>query len=263
MGGKDSKEQKTAKEIIKNLNKNNVDTKNIEIMPGVINDASDIKVSLSGENYITRSIGAIDSFTLDMIEKHKDILLSSDYIIAQTKIPKEITKKLIEFCYANQKFLVLTPCRPLRLRGEFDLLDKISLITCNYEECCKMFGEVKVNEKGEDVYSISEKEMSKVLKKYANKLVVTLGNKGVIFNDGQKEIHMPQLEVDKVVDSTGAGDTLNGNLVASLAEGKSLKDAIINGMLAATYKIQHSGAQTGMPTKKQRNNFAQKYVQDF
>lgn len=255
LGGKGLREKEIAQEIIKNLKSNKVDVSNIEIDDNVVNDISRIKILSNGENDIFRNTGAIDSFTVDMITKYKNEFKAADFVIAQAKVPQEVTKALINFCYNNKIFLILTPCRPLKLRFENEFIEKINLITCNYEECCKLFGNFKKDIKGKEIYCLTESEMVNALKKYPNKLIVTLGEDGVIYFDGKKVVKMSAIKVENVVDSTGAGDTLNGNLVASLAEGKDLKTSIKDGILASTYKIQFSGAQPGMPTKKQREKF--------
>jgi ribokinase len=250
LGGKDEEEVKNAKDIIKNLQENGVNTDFVEIMKGVENDTSYINVSLEGENDIKRKTGAIDSFTIDMIDKYSKVLKNADFVIAQMKIPKEVSKELIKFCHKNNVFLVLTPCRPLRLRGEDELLEKINIITCNHDECSKIFGDLVKDKDNKDKYVLTEEKMQEVLKRFPNKLIVTLGSNGVIYHDGKKVVKLPALEVDNVVDTTGAGDTLNGNLVASLAEGKSLRESIIDGMKAATIKLKYNGAQEGMPKRQ-------------
>ncbi|HEY6014483.1 MAG TPA: PfkB family carbohydrate kinase, partial [Candidatus Limnocylindrales bacterium] len=51
-----------------------------------------------------------------------------------------------------------------------------------------------------------------------------------------------------VVDSTGAGDTLNGALAAGLAEGLPIGDAAARAVCAASLATTRAGAREGMPT---------------
>lgn len=84
------------------------------------------------------------------------------------------------------------------------------------------------------------------MKKYPNKLIVTLGAEGLMYYNGSRIIKMPAVNV-KVVDTVGAGDTFNGNLAAFLAKGMNLQHAIRKAMYASAMKIKMKTAQAGMP----------------
>ena len=126
--------------ITKNLQDNNIDISNINIVSNLLNDYSNIYIKLDDRDNEIQSVnGAIDSFTQDLIDKYADVLLNSKFIMCQLKVPKEVTERLIEFCNTHKKFLVLTPCRPEKLsiandEKNLDLINKISLITCNKRE---------------------------------------------------------------------------------------------------------------------------------
>ena len=222
--------------IINNLNFYGINTSSIEIEDGLNNDYSNIYIKLNDkDNDIERYTGAINSFTTDMIDKYKEILLASKIIVCQLKIPKEVTIRLINFCYDHHKTLILTPCRPEKLSisndENLELIDKISIITCNRKECETIFGTDNIEE---------------CVKRYPNKLIVTLGKDGLMYYNGQRIIKMPAIAVD-VVDTTGAGDTLNGNLSAFLASGMDLQHALRKAMYASAMKLTQKTAQAGMP----------------
>lgn len=234
--------------IINNLTFFGVDTSNIEIENGLSNDYGNIYINLKDkDNEIKRFNGAINSFTKEMVEKYKDVLLNSKIIVCQLKIPKEVTEELINFCHKNKKILILTPCRPDRLSitdpNNIKLIDKISIITCNKQECMTMFNTENIEE---------------CVKKYPNKLIVTLGAEGLIYYNGKRIIKMPAIETE-IVDTTGAGDTLNGNLSAFLAKGMDLKHALRKAMYASTMKLKVKSAQTGMPFLEDLEIFIRNY----
>lgn len=230
--GKDEIGQK----ILDNLQFNLVDTSNVEMVEGLQNDYATIQINIKDkDNQIKRFNGAIDSFTPNMIEDYKHVLLNSKIIVCQLKCPKEVTKKLIDFCYENNKLLILTPCRPEKLSitedGNVDLIDKISIITCNKKECQSIFNTENIEE---------------CVKRYPNKLIVTLGSEGLMYHNGQRIVKMPAINV-AVLDTTGAGDTLNGNLSAFLSKGLDLQHALRKAMYASAMKITQKTAQAGMP----------------
>ena len=87
-----------------------------------------------------------------------------------------------------------------------------------------------------------------LVKKYPEKLLITMGEKGVLvqLNDGET-LTVPARKT-KVVDTTGAGDTLNGAFAMQIAGGASVKDALQFANVAASLSIEKFGAQGGMPT---------------
>lgn len=222
--------------ILENLQFNGVDTSNVMMVDGLENDYSNIYINIKDkDNDIKRFNGAINSFTVDMIDNYKNVLLKSKIIVCQLKIPKEVTEALINFCYKHHKVLILTPCRPEKLSisdaKNLELIDKISIITCNRSECKTIFNTDDIEE---------------CVKKYPNKLIVTLGKDGLMYFNGERIIKMPSIDVE-VMDTTGAGDTLNGNLSAFLASGLDLQHSLRKAMYASTMKLMKKSAQAGMP----------------
>lgn len=236
---------KIGEEIINNLAYNRVDISNIDVIESLNNDCSNIYVNITDkDNDIKRFSGAIESFSEDMIEKHKDVILSSNIIVSQFKAPKPVLEKLIDFCYKHNKMFILTPCRPNRLvisdPKNKELLDKVSLITANQQECETIF---------------ETTDIESCVKQYPNKLIVTLGSQGLMYYNGSRIIHMPAIKPDNILDTTGAGDTLNGNLAYLLSQGIDLQHALRKAMYASTMKLQKKGAQAGMPYKEELENF--------
>jgi ribokinase len=78
-------------------------------------------------------------------------------------------------------------------------------------------------------------------------VLVTLGAAGALLVDGGAE-RLPALEVE-VVDTTGAGDAVNGALAAELAAGRPLRDAARFAIAAAALSTRRAGARAGMPRR--------------
>ena len=78
-------------------------------------------------------------------------------------------------------------------------------------------------------------------------VLVSLGADGALLVEagGASTIPAPQVAV---VDSTGAGDALNGALAAGLADGLALGDAAARAVRAASLATTLAGAREGMPT---------------
>lgn len=235
----------TGYSIIDNLQYNGVITNYIEIIDSLENDSANIFIDpITKDNEIIRYTGASDSFTPDIIDRYKDVILNSKIIVTQLKIPKKVITKLIEFCDQNNKTLILTPCRPNKLYindpGNKELIDKITYITANKKECIKLFGTNNIEE---------------CVKEYPNKLIVTMGEEGVIYHDGEDIVRIPAIDVKGIKDTTGAGDTFNGNFAYGVLCKLSLRENIERAQNSAAMNIQVETAQTGMPFNQELDNY--------
>lgn len=80
-------------------------------------------------------------------------------------------------------------------------------------------------------------------------VLITLGARGaLLLEPGGEPARLPAAEVD-VVDTTGAGDTVNGALAAELAAGRALREAAAFAVKAAALSTTKPGARGGMPTR--------------
>lgn len=228
------------RKIIENLQKEGIHTEAVERVDGVSSDCTLVKVDQFGDNQTSRvPDSVIGHFTKDLIDKNAELLKRSGMVIAQTKVPKEVTVYLIDFCAKNKIDLVLTPCTPSKFEpsdaANLTLLKKVKWITANEKEALKITGAGSVDE---------------ALKILPN-MLVTKGPDGVFYSDGKKIKNIPALQA-KVVDTTGAGDTFCGNFTAAALSGKyDFVTCIKRGIAASTIKIGVKGAQLGMPTAQQ------------
>lgn len=233
-------------ELVKdNFSKNNVEVF-AKIAQNEVNDLAKITIT-KGDNSIERVGKIITLFDKSLIDEFKNVILSSKYVVMQNKTSYDFTKNLIEFCYENKIKTILTPTKPdlisIKDNKNIALIDKLSYICANEKETKIVFNSDNIEE---------------IVKKYPNKLITTLGEKGLIFNDGVKNICVDAVKIKNVVDTTGAGDTFCGNFVANLANGDAFEDAVKNAQYASAYKIQIKSAQKGMPTKNELQKFIQK-----
>lgn len=74
-------------------------------------------------------------------------------------------------------------------------------------------------------------------------LVVTRSEKGAIACAGGERAQVPAEPIERLVDTTGAGDLFAAGFLAGQALGKSLEDSLRLGAIAACEVIQHYGAR--------------------
>ncbi|MFJ8960215.1 ribokinase [Lentzea sp. NPDC102401] len=78
--------------------------------------------------------------------------------------------------------------------------------------------------------------------------IVTLGSRGAAVVAQSGVVEVPSIEVDEVVDTTGAGDAFAGALSARLAEGDDLVQAAEYAVKVAALSVTKAGAQPSYPT---------------
>jgi ribokinase len=82
------------------------------------------------------------------------------------------------------------------------------------------------------------------------RVIVTLGARGCCARDGGEVLMQSGFAVD-TVDTTGAGDTFCGVLVAALAQDAPLADAMRRACAASALACTRIGAQSGIPTREE------------
>ena len=84
-------------------------------------------------------------------------------------------------------------------------------------------------------------------------MIITLGARGVYYSSDKQNGEVPAIKVDKVVDTTAAGDTFVGHFAVALARSVGTKaefdirHAIQTANAAAALTVQKAGAQPSIP----------------
>lgn len=104
---------------------------------------------------------------------------------------------------------------------------------------------------GAQLAGLEQTEWSAILdalhEKYpAAGLVLTVGEKGVLFQDGGERLENRAYPVP-VVDSTGAGDTFCGYFLACVLLGRSMQDCLRTASGAAALSVSRPGASASIP----------------
>lgn len=220
--------------LVKNLRDNNVETKCIKVVEGVPTGLAMITVG-DNDNTIIIVAGTNDYVDIDYVNEIKDSLLECEIVLLQHEIPQETVEYVIALCAENGVKVVLNPgpARPVKQ----ELMEKVTYLTPNEHEAVILFGK-----------DISFEEM---MKKYPEKLVITQGSRGVSTCLKSGEIILVPARKANVVDTTGAGDTLNGAFTVAVTEGKDIADALAFANTAAGLSTEKFGAQGGMPARSE------------
>ena len=215
--------------LIDNLEANGISTTLVEQVNNVESGSAHI-ILADNDNSIIYIPGANNEFKEERLDKLKDEMKTAEYVIIQNEIPMPIISGLIEICDELSVKIIYNPAPAEEM--DLDLIDKVTYFTPNENEFSLLFPKLTLEEG---------------LKTYPNKLIITLGDEGVAYSNGEEIIQIPSYKV-KVKDTTGAGDTFNGALAYALSVDADLKTSIQFANLVAAISIQKDGAQGGMPT---------------
>ena len=224
------------------LNQNKIDTSTIiqsaDYQTGVAGIMVDKKTGKNAINVIT---GAPSSFTIDEVNQNIDKIQNSKIFLTQLEIPKDVILHSLKIAKENSVLTILNPAPASEISKEF--FNYIDYFTPNETEAEFYTGIKITNEKDAKEASV------KLLNLGLQKVVITLGEKGLFYSDGKEEVYLKATSV-KAIDTTGAGDAFNGGLAFALSQNKSIKDSLNLANQVAGLSTLKIGAGNAMPTLK-------------
>ncbi|MBQ4269060.1 MAG: ribokinase [Clostridia bacterium] len=212
------------KEAIESLKKDGVDVSHVRVVENMPTGTAVIVVT-DGDNRIILDKGANACLTEADIDGALAEAEAGDIYLTQLENPIEVIGYGLKKAKEKGLYVVLNPA-PANTEIE-PYLPYCNLITPNETETELLGGK-------------------ETLLKKVETLLVTLGSKGFAIVDKNGETTYPCMKITPV-DTTAAGDTLCGGLVAYLAEGKGLVEAAKFGSKAATIACTRKGAQPSIP----------------
>ena len=225
---------------INKLKKDNINTSNIIISNKHKTGVAGIHVDRNtGKNAITVIRGAPASLTIDEIDTN--IIKQSKIFLTQLEIPLDVTFHCLKVAKENGLINILNPAPACELKKDFFKL--IDYFTPNETEA-EFYTGVKINNEKD-----AKNSAQKLLNMGIKKVIITLGEKGLFFSDGKKEIYIDASLV-KAIDTTGAGDAFNGSFSFALLKEKSIKECLEFANKAAGLSTTKLGAGDGMPFLK-------------
>ncbi|WP_300408719.1 ribokinase [Lagierella sp.] len=200
----------------------------------------------TGENQIVVVPSACTEITDEEVEGLKESLVNCDYVLTQLETNLSAVEKLVEIAKQTNTKVILNTA-PIQKIDE-SMLKDIYMVTPNEVEA-----EILTGVKIKDLES-ANKASKWFSDKGVEKVIITLGKRGVYVFDGVKSEIIPAYKVD-VIDTTGAGDAFNGGLLAALTEGKDIWEACKFGNAVGALCVQKIGTTPAMPTRAEIDEF--------
>ncbi len=120
--------------------------------------------------------------------------------------------------------------------GTLKLMDKVDYLVCS-EKFAKQYA-------GDEETALSR------LASLSQAVVITLGERGLIWRRGQETGKLPCPPIT-AIDTTGAGDAFHGAFAAAIASNMAWADILVYASAAGAFCCTKTGARPGMPDKRQ------------
>ena len=195
-----------------------------------------ILVDRNGENMIVVAPGANTSLSPADIDRARPLMAQAQVVLLQLEVPLETVAHAVRRGREAGAAVVLNPAPAQALPAT--LLADLDIITPNETEAQALTGTGDPEEAARRLRAQGVKAV-----------VITLGAKGCYWEDPSGSGYVPAPPVERVVDTTGAGDSFNGALAVALGEGKSLPDACRFACKAAAIQVTRAGTAPAMPRR--------------
>ena len=208
-------------------------------VPELATGTAFVCVADNADNAITVAPGANDA----LAAQHFPAIGAVSHLLMQLETPLQTVAAYARMARAQATRVVLNAAPAQVLDAQ--LLALVDLLIVNQSELTSMAG-------GTPGSSIAE-QLDRVA---VPAVVVTLGPRGCCARIGSEYLVQSAFPVS-AVDTTGAGDTFCGVLVAALDQGNDMAHALRRASAAAALACTRAGAQTGVPEHQEVNQMLQ------
>ena len=230
------------KKILDYATENGLDISGVKVEAGLATSITIVLVEKSGERiFLTNPQGSMRKLAEEDILPHVDgmgdiVCLASMFV--STTLGIDATERLFKKVKAAGKILAFDmkfPHYGETLKDMRGMLSQADYFFPNEDELASLTGET-------DIY----KNISTLLNYGLKCAVVKRGGKGCIIATKDEQIKIPACHVEKVIDTTGAGDCFAAGFLYGLSEGWRLEDCGKFACAVASCSVEEVGAVAGV-----------------
>lgn len=227
---------------IENFKKNGIRTEAIEVGTKT-SGVAPIFVDPHAKNRILIIQGANSELLPETVEFYRDKIAEAKLIVLQLEVPLETVYKTIDLGVEFDIPVLLNPA-PANLDLDLEYVKKCVYFAPNESELGILTGM--------QVTTLDEIKTAaaSLIDKGVQNLIVTLGDKGVLWKTKEYEVVIEGKKV-RAVDTTGAGDSFIGCFAHYLTKGYTVEESLKKANLYAAQAVQKRGTQISYPTKEE------------
>ena len=237
-------------ELIENLNKEGVNTEFVFVDENSATGVAMIAVDAQGQNSIAVASGANFTFTSKQVKKAWQSIREIDALIMPLETQEDTIYSAAKLAKESNGKVILNPA-PARSIDQ-TTMELVDVLIPNEFEATTLAG---IEEKCQGNV---EKASEELLNLGVDTVITTLGQKGVLITETNKEPIYLQSYIVDVVDTTAAGDGFVAGFAVSITEGKSLYDSTAFANAVGALIATKAGAQSSLPYRSEVENFIAK-----
>ena len=196
-----------------------------------------IQIDRNAQNCILLFGGANQCLTEEYVDETLSHFEKGDILLLQNEV--NLLPYIVDKAWEKGMQIALNPS-PFNEKLDAVDMAKISIFLLNEVEGGQVTGEKE-----------PQAIIAKLLALYPHaKIVLTLGQDGSIYADGDQQVFQPIFPV-KAVDTTAAGDTFTGFFLAGFAEGMDIPQALKMSAKASSIAVSRPGAVPSIPWRKE------------
>lgn len=220
-----------------------VDCRFLRVVPDELSGCAMIQVSDDGENCIVLYGGANQNISPEDIEEAFAAFDAGDILLIQNEINH--LELIIAAAVKRQMRIFFNPA-PMRENVLKLDLSAADTFIVNEIEGADLAG-VAVESDYRTVIAALQKKYPQT------NILMTLGAQGAVYaGAGETEtVYSPACEVEKVVDTTAAGDTFIGYFLSGIVNGKTVAEALKTASKASAHCISIKGAANSIPYRNE------------
>ncbi|XP_058129024.1 ribokinase [Anopheles ziemanni] len=219
-----------------------VNVERVAIVPGESTGIAQINVADNGDNQIVIVTGANKCLAPADVQSSEGFLARARILVCQLETPLEGTMAALS-AFEGISILNAAPAEKQLPRS---LLAKATIFCVNETEAALLTDMQEVND-----IEQAKTALLRLRQLGCKTVIITLGEKGAIFArpDDTEVVHVKPVKVNKVVDTTGAGDAFIGALAHFMAKNPEadLAWCIAAANRVAACSVQKPGTQTSFP----------------
>lgn len=204
-----------------------------------------IVVDAEGENRIAIAPGALDELTPESVEGYRAQLGAADLAIVSLEIPVAAAVAALRIAREEGTMTLFNPAPAADLPQA--VWSTVDILTPNRSEAAELLGRVGQDD---DLESLA----AGLQTRFGCTIVLTAGTDGVFVDDGVRKFTVAASPVDRIVDTTGAGDAFTAALGVALAGGSELADAVRFAAAAGAEAVTVRDVVPSLPTLAQVEN---------
>ncbi|MEM1434249.1 MAG: ribokinase [Pseudomonadota bacterium] len=228
------------REALAGFEADGIDVSGVTVLSDARTGAALIFIDDQGENCIGISAEANAALAIERVEAASMQIAAADWLLMQLEVPLPAVQRAVEIAKAAGTRVALNPA-PAAGPLPSALLQQVDLLTPNQTEARTLLP---------DSVQTDEAAARALLALGVGTVIVTQGAAGALLVEPAGTTPVPGIAA-RVVDTVGAGDCFNGVLVAELARGATLPEAMAFATRAAAIAVTREGAQTSMPLRSE------------